>query len=137
MKDGRQKLLSGWKYALYYRDAIVLNPRSDPNLAEKMVNVLVEEGVPRRLIRRIPQEFGFLDFEAHMDNPFDPKSVIISVCTIFHKDKSCGSVKMMEILRIPLDKEERSKLFHLMMDPTIWTVTDSGRSRIIVNSPDQ
>lgn len=112
MSNYKQKLLGGWKYALYYRDAIVLNSGSDPRLVEKMINVLVEEGVPKRLIRRLPPEFGLLDFEARTDNPFDPKSVIISLCTIFRKDNFGSSITMMmEILRIPIDKEKRSKLF--------------------------
>ena len=125
MNGCKRKLLGGWKYALYYRDAITLNSRSDPKLVEKMVSVLVEEGVPKRLIRRLSREFGLLDFEAHTDSPIDPKAVIITVCTFFRKDNSSSAIARKEILRIPIDREERSKLF-LPGESVSWKVTGGG-----------
>lgn len=107
MAKARQKILEGWKYPIYYGPE-GFEPDTKPILAEKIIDLLVEEGVPRKLIRKRSSWYNLLDFDVRVDNPEDPKLAIVTICTMSKKDDSCA---LANIFEIPFDKKERSRRY--------------------------
>lgn len=126
--DNSRKILQGLKYPIYHR-SYKNSPDIRPNLAEAIIDLLVDEGVPRDLIRVKSSEFGFLDFEASVDNPFNPKSVKISICTFFRKQENGFQWVTQPIFEISFHKAERDRLYRrTATDNRIQSIQDQGPS---------
>jgi hypothetical protein len=102
------KKLRGWKYPIFYRDEH--GSDAHPNLNEIVTDLLIEEGVPKRLIYTV-KRYRFLDFHARVDNSVEPKSVLILVCTHFEDQKDGFSYALTPIMNISIRKENGRRSF--------------------------
>jgi hypothetical protein len=102
----KHKILEGWKYPLYYR-RMGLEPDTKPNIIKRIIDLLLEEGVPRELIREQSSPTTFLDFYVMIDDPYKPKLVTVNICTMKQED----SWMLSTIFEIPFDRKERSRRY--------------------------